>query len=128
MWRNFRNSKNKFNNKKVISGGYVYDSKREARRGAELELLLAAGKITDLQRQVKYVLIPAQRESDTIGPKGGVKKGKVIEKEVAYVADFVYKDETGATIVEDVKGMRTKDYILKRKMLLYFKGIRIKEV
>ena len=63
-----------------------------------------------------------------VGPKGGKKPGKVIEREVSYVADFMYGTKDGKLIVEDVKGIRTKEYILKRKMLLHFYGIRIKEV
>lgn len=87
------------------------------------------GKICDLKRQVKYILLPAQREADTVGKRGGVKKGKLLEREVAYYADFVYKlADTGALVVEDTKGMRTTDYIIKRKMMLYFHGIRIKEL
>lgn len=87
------------------------------------------GKIKELQRQVKYVLLPAQREPDTIGKRGGIKKGMLIEREVAYYADFVYKlGDTETVIVEDTKGMRTTDYIIKRKMMLYFYGIKIKEL
>lgn len=90
-------------------------------------LLEKAGKITDLKRQVKFVLIPAQYETSTIGKRGGVKRGKLIEREISYIADFVYTED-GKRIVEDTKGFKTKDYILKRKMLLYFHGIRIKEL
>ena len=101
---------------------------KEYRRYLELLWLEKDGQISDLQRQVKYLLIPAQREPDSIGKRGGVKKGKLIEKEVAYYADFVYTDTaTSEVVVEDTKGMRTKDYILKRKMMLYFHKIRIKE-
>ena len=74
------------------------------------------------------MLIPAQREPDIIGPKGGRKPGKLLEHEVSYIADFVYKDKDGNQIVEDTKGFKTKDYELKRKMMLYFHGIRIREV
>jgi len=124
---------NKYKNVKVVSGNEVYDSKAEAQRGFELELLQAAGKIEKLQRQVKFVLIPAQYEAAsgvyTRGKlKGQPKRGKLLEKEVAYYADFVYIDENGDKIVEDVKGVRTKEYILKRKMLLYFFGIRVHEI
>ena len=92
-------------------------------------MLETAGAISDLQRQVKYVLIPTQREPDTVGARGGIKKGKVIEKECAYIADFVYKDlHLNETVVEDTKGFRTKDYIIKRKLMLYVHGIRIKEI
>ncbi len=119
--------KNKYHNKKINVNGITYDSKKEYRRHQELSLLERVGTIQDLQRQVKFVLIPAQREPDTIGARGGIKKGKVIERECTYTADFVYIED-GKTIVEDTKGFRTKDYILKRKMLLHFYGIRIKEV
>ena len=109
--------------------GIVFDSKKEAKRYMELSLLETAGTISDLKRQVKFVLIPAQREPDTVGARGGIKKGKVIEKECSYIADFVYKDLTlNQTVVEDTKGFRTKDYIIKRKLMLYLHGIRIKEI
>lgn len=117
----------KYGNKKVRYQGAVYDSRKEARRFAELSLLLRAGKITDLQTQVKFVLIPTQREPDAVGVRGGIKKGKVIEKECAYYADFVYK-ENGVTVVEDTKGFRTTDYIIKRKLMLFVHGIRITEI
>lgn len=117
----------KYRNKKVTVNGIEFDSKKEAKRYSELLLLEKVKAITNLQMQVKYVLIPAQREPDIIGKRGGVKKGKVIEKECSYVADFVY-EKNGETIVEDTKGFRTKDYILKRKMMLYLHGIRIKEI
>ena len=92
----------------------------------ELRILEKAGQITGLRRQVRFLLIPEQREPDTVGPKGGVKKGKVLERAVYYVADFVY-EEVGGTVVEDAKGMRTKDYIIKRKLMLERHGIRIRE-
>lgn len=93
-------------------------------------LLEKAGAITDLQRQVKFVLIPAQYETfERYGKKGQrLKDGqRCIEKECAYVADFVYT-ENGKKVVEDTKGFRTKDYIIKRKLMLWVHGIRIKEV
>lgn len=115
---------NKYGNKKYFG----YDSKAEARRGAELEALERAGKICNLEKQKKYVLIPAQREPDKIGARGGKIRGKVIEREVAYYADFVYVNEYGETIVEDVKGMATPEYIIKRKLMLWVNGIRVREV
>ena len=119
--------KSKYHSRKIERDGMTFDSIKEWRRWVELSLLEKAGTITGLERQVKFVLIPAQREPDTIGKRGGVKKGKTIEKECAYIADFVYH-ENGEKVVEDVKGFKTKDYILKRKMMLYFHGIRIREV
>lgn len=119
----------KYGNAKSEVDGEIFDSRKEARRYIELQWLLKAGTITDLQRQVRFELIPAQREPDTIGPRGGMKPGKLIEKEVSYIADFVYTDtDTGRRIVEDTKGVRTKEYIIKRKLMLYVHGIRIREI
>lgn len=136
--------KSKYHAKKVTVNGITYDSKKEARRHTQLLDMERKGEIQDLQRQVKFVLIPAQREPDTIGPRGGMKKGKLLEREVCYVADFVYlvvpsdtspalratspQGEALGLIVEDTKGVRTKDYIIKRKLMLWVHGIRIKEV
>ena len=117
----------KYNNQKVTVDGEVFDSKKEARRYGELLLLEKAGVISNLKRQVKFVLIPAQREVDIVGPRGGIKKGKLLEKECAYLADFVYW-ENGRMIVEDTKGFRTADYIIKRKLMLHVHGIKIKEI
>ncbi len=117
----------KYHSKKITRDGITFDSVKEYRRFCELSLLEKAGAITDLKRQVEFILIPAQREPDTIGVRGGIIKGKTIEHKCSYVADFVYT-ENGKQIVEDTKGFRTKDYILKRKMMLYFHGIRIREV
>ena len=119
--------KNKYHSRKITRDGITFDSVKEYRRFCELSLLERAGAITDLKRQVEFVLIPAQREPDTIGVRGGKIKGKTIEHKCSYVADFVYT-ENGKTVVEDTKGFKTKDYILKRKMMLYFHGIRIKEI
>ena len=115
----------KYNAKKIAG----FDSKKEWRRYGELTTLERAGKITDLRTQVKYILIPAQREPDIMGPRGGRKPGKLIEHECSYVADFVYHDlATGETVVEDTKGFRTKEYIIKRKLMLWVHGIKIREV
>lgn len=108
----------KYNNQKITVNGQVFDSKKEANRYQELLLLEKAGVIKNLSRQVKFVLIPSQRDES----------GKVIERECSYKADFVYYEEGGETVVEDVKGFRTKEYIIKRKLMLYQYGIRIREV
>ena len=122
----------KYGNRKVTINGITFDSKREMNRYCELKLLEKAGEISDLELQKKYELIPAQYID-----------GKCVEKAVQYKADFVYQvpvhditEEDGhiifsdgyETIVEDVKGMRTKDYIIKRKLMLYVHDIRISEV
>lgn len=122
----------KYHNKKITVDGITFDSKKEAKRYQELKMLERAGYIENLRNQVKYTLIPAQRETSTTAitkgqNKGKMKPGKVLEREVTYIADFVY-EENGKTVVEDTKGFRTKDYILKRKMMLFFHGIRIKEI
>lgn len=117
----------KYGNRKIEADGEVFDSKKEYRRWKELILLVKAGEISKLQRQVKYTLIPSQREPDIRGPRGGIRPGKLIEREVSYIADFVYTDKAGQTVVEDCKGLRTKEYIIKRKLMLHEYGIRIKE-
>ena len=126
----YRPRGSKYGARKITTDdGSVFDSIKEYRRWQTLKALETDGQIFNLKRQVKYVLIPAQREPDTVGPKGGIKKGKVIERECAYIADFVYdRPDAEGQIVEDTKGMRTKDYTIKRKLMLYVHGIRIKEV
>lgn len=106
----------KYKSRKVTVNGVVFDSRKEANRWCELALLQKAGQVTDLQRQVKYELIPSQRID-----------GKVAERACNYVADFVYR-ENGKTVVEDTKGFKTKDYIIKRKLMLWVHGIRVREV
>ena len=116
----------KYHNRKVkTSDGIVHDSRKEADRWQYLKLLESAGKIMELKRQMEFLLIPAQYEQIMVGKK---KKKKVVERACVYRADFVYHNEKGELIVEDVKGLRTRDYIIKRKMMLYVYGIKIKEI
>lgn len=134
-----RTVKNKLNAQRVEIDGKTFGSKKEARRWAELKLLERSGLISDLQQQVSFELIPAQYEEIPTGEfyKKGEKKGQpkfkrvCIEKAVTYVADFVYI-ENGKKVVEDTKGCKdgiTYNYfVLKRKMMLYIHGIKIKEV
>lgn len=122
--------RNKYQAIKTTIDGIEFDSRKEARRYQELLLLQRAGAIRNLQRQVKYVLIPAQYDTYArLGKKGQrLKDGKVLlERECAYIADFVY-DENGKTVVEDTKGVKTKDYTIKRKLMLYVHKIKIREV
>ena len=110
-----KNGKSKYHSKKVTVDNVTYDSVKEYLRFKELSLLERAGKIQKLQRQVEYLLIPSQ----AIG-------GKVVERPCKYIADFVYL-EGDTLIVEDCKGFRTPDYIIKRKLMLKNFGIRIRE-
>lgn len=108
----------KYKNRKTTVDGIVFDSKKEAARYQDLRLLERAGEIQDLRCQVPFELVPAQRDA----------KGKLVERPVKYLADFVYQDcATGERVVEDVKGRRTRDYIIKRKLMLERHGIRIRE-
>lgn len=125
----------KYHNRKVVTtDGIEHASQKEANRWCELKLLERAGKIYDLDRQVKFTLIPAQYEYEfdevvMANRKGKMPKGKLVERDCSYIADFVYIDaESGKLIVEDTKGFKTKDYVIKRKLMRYVHQIAIKEV
>ena len=125
---------NKCHNRKVKTrDGIEHTSIKESRRWNELLLLQRAGQIKDLKRQVKFELIPAQREQGTIGKRGGIKQGKLIERELSYIADFVYIDtKTGQMVVEDAKGYKGGTiyalFVFKRKLMLYVHNIQVKEI
>ena len=115
---------NKYGAKRVGT----HASQKEHDRANTLKMWQRVGVISNLREQVPYELIPAQ-----FGECGTDLKGKpvrvCVEKSCKYIADFVYTDnETGATVVEDTKGVRTKEYVIKRKLMLYLHGIRIKEI
>lgn len=113
--------KNKYYAQKCKINGSAYDSKKEMQRYQALLLLQKSGEICDLERQKKYILVPTQRDED----------GKLIEKELSYIADFVYK-ENGKDVVEDVKGYKEgaayRIFVIKRKLMLSVYGIRVREV
>lgn len=118
-----RPRQNKYGNHKtkiLFKGEEVtFDSKREAARAKELELLEKAGEIIGLEIQVPYELQPAFRD----------KRGKKIAA-IKYVADFTYMTKDGDNIIEDVKSQATRNdkvYKLKRKMMAY-QGYEITEV
>lgn len=109
-------SYNKYGNKTTTTfDGNVHDSRKEANRWSQLLLLERAGVISDLKRQVRYELIPKQEG----------------ERAVYYVADFEYI-ENGNKVVEDVKGYKEglayRVFVIKRKLMLYIHGIKVKEI
>lgn len=106
----------KYNARKTIVDGITFDSKAEANRWIELKALADRGEISLLERQVVFELIPKQ-----------LVNGKTAERSVTYKADFVYHYK-GDTVVEDVKGVKTPEYIIKRKLMLYRYGIKVQEV
>ena len=131
MYNRLYNSK--YNSRKIIIEGQKFDSKKEYLRYLQLLDLEKEGKIKDLQRQVIYELIPTQREDNKISKNGKIKPGKVIERACKYAADFVYFDiAADKIVVEDVKGYKKAGaynlFTIKRKLMLYKYGIKIKEV
>lgn len=119
-------ARSKYRSRKVTINGITFDSRKEAARYQELKLLERVEAIKNLQRQVEFELIPSQRIN-----------GKVVERPCKYVADFVYLEDLNFKspdgpiwnkVVEDTKGFKTKDYIIKRKLMLHVYGIRIKEI
>lgn len=124
----------KYRNRKVTIDGVTFDSKHEAQRYRELQVLERAGQIYGLELQKKFVLVPAQYETfDRYGKNGKpLKDGKkCVEKEVAYYADFTYITAKGEYVVEDAKGYKKGNayalYTIKRKLMLYIYDIKIKE-
>jgi hypothetical protein len=127
----------KYRNKKVTYDGIEFDSRKEARRYQELKLLERAGKIQGLELQKVFELIPAQYEATgeqyTKGKNKGLFKKRLVERAVTYKADFYYI-ENGKAVVEDIKGFvdpasgAFARYTIKRKLMLYVHGIRIKEI
>lgn len=110
--------RNKYGAEPTTVDGMRFDSKAEAKRYIQLSLLQKVGDITDLQTQVSFDLIPAQEVE-------GVK-----ERPVRYFADFSYVTKDGLKVVEDVKSgpTKTKEFILKRKLVMWIHGVVVKEV
>lgn len=102
--------RSKYNAQRTEVDGITFDSKKEAARWEELQLMLRAGEITELRRQVAF---------------GLTVNGELVG---TYKADFVYRDKRGKRVVEDVKGLRTDVYLLKRRLMLACHGIEIQEV
>ena len=110
--------RNLYGAQKVEIDGIKFDSQAEGRRFLQLKAMEQAGEIFGLETQAEYELIPAQ------------KVGSHKERPVKYVADFRYTTKDGNRVVEDVESAptKTREYIIKRKMLLFFHGIIVQEV
>lgn len=96
---------NKYRNKITTVDGFKFHSKKEAKRYSELLMMQKAGLISDLELQPKFQIIPEINWGDK----------KLSAK--YYIADFAYT-ENGKEIVEDVKGVKTPVYILKRQLFI----------
>src|SRR5687768_16168047 len=106
-----KKKKSKYGNNNKEVDGIRFDSEKEARRYGELKLLLKAGVIAFLKLQVPFEL-----------NEGG-------SHSLKYIADFTYTErDSGLQVVEDVKGMRSREYLKKRRLMLKVHGIKIKEV
>ena len=113
----------KYGNKKTVIDGIEFDSKREAARWQQLRLFERAGKICELERQVVFELAPSVQYA-----------GKRVTPALRYVADFTYFEESTSRggpnpryTVEDSKGMRTKEYKIKRHLMLAVHKIEVLE-
>lgn len=111
----FRFQKGKYGAKRVVVDGIAFQSKREASRYRQLLLLVRAGEIDDLRLQVPFAITVVNLETGEI---------RVVSK---YLADFVYRRQ-GVQVIEDVKGMKTETYKLKKKLVEAIHGVRITEV
>lgn len=109
-------SVSKYHSSRITNRHGRFDSRKEYQRYLVLLDMEKHGEISQLERQVVFLLIPSQRDE----------KGHVIERAVKYKADFRYV-LNGVVVVEDVKGVKTKEYVIKRKLMLERYGIRIKE-
>lgn len=121
-------TRRKYGNKKVVNAYGAFDSSNEYKRFLFLKDAERRGEIKDLKRQVEYILIPDQYRDELVHLKTKDKYvTKLQERKVSYFADFVYL-KGDELVVEDFKGLRLPEYKLKRKLMLYLKGIRIREV
>lgn len=107
---------NKYHNKKVIIDGIEFDSQKEGNYYLKLKMLQKAGKIKNLKLQVEFVLLET------------IRVGESTYRKTKYIADFTYLDEENKLHVVDVKGFKTKDYILKKKLMAWKYGINVEEV
>ena len=107
--------KNKFNAKSIVIDGHKFPSLKEAQRYKELKLLVKAGKIKNLELQPEFEIIPKQKY-----------RGKNL-REAKYTADFKYYDvDSNEWVIEEVKGMPTVDYVLRKKLFILKYGNEFK--
>ncbi len=107
----------KYHARRTVLDGITFDSKAEAARYGHLNLMQKAGLIKNLKLQVPFELIPAE-----MGPEG--RKLRPLK----YVADFVYEDSAGREHIEDVKGFRTREFIIKKRLMWHILGLSVEEV
>lgn len=105
----------KYHAQKTVVDGITFDSIKEAARYKQLQGMERNGYISDLELQVRYRLIPTQK---------GVLR---TERPCDYIADFRYVRD-GEIVIEDTKGVRTPEYIIKRKLMKMVYGIEVREV
>jgi len=115
---------NKYHATKVVIDGIEFDSKKEARRYQVLKQLESAGNIQALRRQVEFTLIPTQK-LDT--PKFQRGHNVNVERGVKYIADFAYIKD-GKLVIEDTKGLKTPEYVIKRKLMKFIHNIEVVEI
>lgn len=120
---------NKYHNKRTVVDNHCFDSKKEASRYLVLKDKLKRGEIDNLRLQVPYELLPALYEEHVVHLKTKDKVvRKCVQRSVTYIADFVYRDrKTDNDVIEDVKGRKVKEYILKKKMMRALLGLTITE-
>lgn len=110
--------RSKYRNKKTVVGGQKFDSKKEAREYGRLKLLESRGDITALKCQVKF----------DFPINGKLVRFVDSNRVMHYVADFEYFDMYGNRKVVDVKGFKTRDYLIKKALMMAVHGILIQEV
>lgn len=108
LLRTQRRKKNKYNARKTVMCGHEFDSKREAEIYLELLADKQAGKIMRIAFQPSYTLLAGFRDNQ--GNK---------QRAITYTADFFVTYADGRHEVIEVKGVRTRDYLLRKKLFLY---------
>lgn len=116
--RVLKRKRGKYGARKVTNRHGKFDSGREAKRYQQLVLLLMAGEISQLERQVVFRLVPGMKL------EGEDRK----RPDLRYVADFVYHTRDGVEVIEDAKGCKTPEYKIKKHLMAALLGKQIKEV